>query len=305
MARLLIFTPTIGDQMRAETKASIEAQVTDIDYVWEVGYHNPYPGEKMRNVVAQYQRAWQMALDGGYDALLTVEDDMVIPANAMQTLYETNAPVVYGVYMLRHGTYTLNTWQYINNHALGMSLSLYPKELKAYIKQGWGQVCGVGWGCTLIRRHVLEQIEIRSDSTDAGDLAFARSCLGLGIKQIARFDVPCGHITPEGEILEPYKNGGIVSRVYCLQPVVVDVVGKSVPMRAGTYYSVPPDVANALARAGYVRITNDTADSTDDEGPSSEEVEAREQVDISKREMAIDPKASSRVTRKVPRRVKE
>lgn len=291
MPSLLIYTATIDDQMRAETKASIEAQVADIDITWEVGKHNPFPGEKMRNVVAQYQRARQMALEGGYDALLTVEDDMVIPPDAVQKLYETDAPVVYGVYMLRHGTHTLSAWQYIGDKNLGMSLSLYPDEVRRYWQQGWARVCGVGWGCTLIRREVLERVQIYSaEPTDAGDLTFARNCLAAGFVSIARFDVPCLHIEPDGNVLEPTYRGGIVSRVLALQTFNANVGGQSLPMKKDRYYTVPRQVGFDLQRAGYVFVTN----LEDDE----EEIGEREQPDISAREMAINPKAATRKTRK-------
>lgn len=287
MPSLLIYTATIGDQMRPETKASIEAQITNIRCTWEIGKHNPFPGEKMRNVVAQYQRARQMALDGGYDALLTVEDDMVIPANAVQKLWDSSGAIVYGVYMLRHGTKTLSAWQYINDSALGMSLSLYPDEVRRYWRQGWGRVCGVGWGCTLIRREVLEQVSIyANEPTDAGDLTFARNCLAAGFVSIARFDVPCLHIEPDGNVLDPRKEDGTVSRVYALQPVVANVCGSSMPMRAGRYYTVPNNVAIDLQRAGYVKITN--------QDDSQQVAGEREQPDISAREMAVNPKAATR-----------
>jgi hypothetical protein len=287
---LLVFTPTIGDQMRPETVVSIKAQKTSVDYVWEVGYHNPFP-EKLRNVVAQYQRAWGIALDGGYDALLTVEDDMVLPIDAIEKLYKTEAPVVYGVYMLRHGTKTLSAWRYENSRNMGMSLSLYPNEAKEAFERGWARVCGVGWGCTLIRREVLERVNIRSTGGgDAGDIAFATDCVQANILQIARFDVPCLHIEPNGNVLDPKYQGGIVARVLALQTVNVNVNGQSLPMKKDRYYTVPVDVGHELSRAGYVIITND-----DD---SQQAIGEREQPDISSREMAVNPKAATRGTRK-------
>lgn len=285
--RLLVYTPTIGDEMRAETRASIESQITDIEFDWEIGFHNPFQGvdfSKTKNVVAQYQRAQEMCLAGGYDALLTVEHDMIIPPDTIGKLCATDALVVYGIYMLRHGTPCLNAWQYINKANLGMSLSLYPDEIKEAREQGWWEVCGTGWGCTLIRREVLESYKIHSKGDqDAGDISFAHHCVKAGIRQIARFDVPCGHILPDGFVLDPYKNGGIVSRVEALVAMNALVGGVSMPLKQGRYYTMPPDDARDLQRAGYVRITNDS-DSQDDIGE-------KEQPDIGEREMATDPKA--------------
>ena len=143
---ILVFTPTIDDQLRPETGSSIAAQKTDIPFVWEVSDHNPFPGQKAANVVAQYQRGREMCLAGEFDAMLTVEHDMVIPPDTIDKLYTTDAPVVFGVYTLRHGMKVLNAWQYQGNNNIGMSLSLYPAEVRQARARGWAQVSGVGWG---------------------------------------------------------------------------------------------------------------------------------------------------------------
>ncbi len=108
---------------------------------------------------------------------------------------------------------------------------------------------------------------------------------------IARFDVPCGHFDNNGALLEISMNGGIVSRVLALQDVVAGVMGQSVKMKKDRYYSIPVEAALELQRAGYVRITND-----DD---SQQEIGEREQPDITAREMAVNPKAATRKTRKL------
>lgn len=288
---VLIFTPTYADGPDPRTVESVSQQ-TFMDYHHEISWlDNPLPGRRMENVVAQYQKAWKMALAGGYDALLTVEHDMVLPANAVQKLWETDAPVVYGVYMLRHGLPTLSAWQYVNNTNLGMSLSLYPNEVIEARKRGWARVCGVGWGCTLIRREVLGRINVRSTGvSDAGDMAFAGDCVRANILQIARFDVPCKHIMPDGTVLDPYK-GAIVARVLALKTVNARVGRESLPMKQGRYYSIPPEDAYELARAGYVEIQN-----LDD----SQEVEGeKEQPDITAREMAVNPKVAKRGKRAI------
>jgi len=287
---ILVFTPTIDDQLRPETGASIAAQKTDMPFVWDVSDHNPYPGEKAANVVAQYQHGREMTLADGYDAMLTVEHDMVIPPDAIEKLNSTDAPVVFGVYVLRHGMKVLNAWQYQGNNNIGMSLSLYRQELREARARGWAQVSGVGWGCTLIRREVLERLPIRRGDGDAGDLAFASDCLHLGIRMIARFDVPCDHIEPDGNVLKPYEHGGTVSRVLALQDVVAPTGNGSLPLKKGSYYTLPDVIADDLRRGGYVKITNGE--------DSQEEPGEVDQPDITAREMAVDPKAATRGKRK-------
>lgn len=290
---VLIFTPTYDDGPLPAMMESVSQQ-TFTEYHHEISWlDNPLPGRRMENVLAQYQKAWKMALAGGYDALLTLEHDMVIPVNAVQKLWETDSPVVYGVYMLRHGIPTLSAWQYINRTNLGMSLSLYPNEVRRGRQQGWLEVCGVGWGCTLIRREVLERVSVRSTgASDAGDMAFATDCVRDGIKQIARFDVPCDHIMPDGTVLHPYR-GGIVARVLALQTFNARVGRESWPMRSGSYYTIPPEDAFELQRAGYVQIQNIDGDLDQ----FAEDFGICEQPDIAKREMAIDKKTTKRSKR--------
>jgi len=274
---ILIFTPTYGDGPDPRTIESVQQQ-TFTDYVHEVSWlEAPLPGRRMENVISQYQRAWKMAKDGGYDALLSFEHDMVMKPDAVQKLYDTDSPVVYGVYMLRHGIPTLSAWQYINNRALGMSLSLYPDEVRKGRQQGWLEVCGVGWGCTLIRREVLERVTVRSTApSDAGDMAFATDCVRGNIRQIARFDVPCEHIMPDGTVLHPYR-GGIVARVLALQTLNARVGRESMPMKKDRYYTIPPEDAYELQRAGYVKIQN--IDEDQDQFSEGFDVSGRETAD--------------------------
>jgi hypothetical protein len=262
--RVLAYTPTYrlpnGElALRAETRAAVEAQVFDGELVWEVGLENPWPYPTHKNVLAQYQHARLLALAGGYDALWTVEHDMVPPADALQKMSYTPAGVVYGVYLLRHGSWVLNAWEYIGPEGLGESLSLYPAKVAKAREVGSVRVCGCGWGCTLIHRPVLEQVEFTDGGGEnpAGDLAFAWSCLRAGIPAVARFDVACDHL--DGELrLRPF--GGAVSdmvTVRALQNVVVFDGGSTVKMEIGKVYELRRGTLQDLIRAGYVEVVED------------------------------------------------
>lgn len=255
MSRLLVFTPTFENGPQPRTMQSVAAQVGAPSFNHHVNWlKNPLPGRDVANVVAHYREAQKMCLDGGYEALVTVEHDMVIPPHALQALYDTDAPVVYATYMLRHGTPALNAWRYRDDQRLGTCLSLYPREVKEHMARGWAKVSGVGWGCTLIRREVLGRIVIRSsDPGDAGDIAFAKDCLHGNILQIARFDVACGHIEPSGNVLE--VESGIVARVYALANTEIRG-NKPMKIRKHSYYTLPVEVAKGLMQQGLVRVTN-------------------------------------------------
>lgn len=253
MPKLLIFTPTYGNGPLPATIASVAAQQFDGELVHEVSWHKPYPGHDMRNVTAQYKKGRQMALDSDYDAMLCVEHDMVIPPNAAQVLWDDGSPVAYAVYRLRHSTFILNAWQK-RGKRLGKPMSFYPDEVNAARQSGRVEVGGLGFGCTLIRREVLERIQIRDDDNNAPDTPFAKDCLRRGIQQVARFDVACQHIE-NGVTLEAFEEGGIATRVYALRNTELPVNGDVWTLERGRYYTVPPSIATAWAATGDVRVT--------------------------------------------------
>ena len=268
MTKIVVFTPTWLDErgepvIRRECRASVEEQVFDGELTWEIGTHNPFPGRQMRNVVAQYERGRASFLATDADAWLTFEHDMALPdAEAVQRLWDTMrtaaAGVVFGVYMLRHGSWVLNAWEYIGDHALGESLTLYPEKLKRAKAQGVARVCGVGWGCTLIRRDVVERFPIRGGD-DAGDIPFAYDCLYAGVKMVADFGVCCDHY--DGELrLQAF--GGPVSdviRVRAMQDVTVMGGKGSQRLERGQLYELARTLANDLMRAGYVTLEPEVA----------------------------------------------
>ena len=262
MTTIAIFTPTYTQDngttaMRPECRASVEAQVFDGALTWEIGLHNPWQTQKMRNVVAQYQRGRESFLASDADAWLTFEHDMTMPPDGAQRLWDTmqrtGAGVVYGVYMLRHGTKVLNAWEYIGDHALGESLTLYPEKLARARAQGSVRVGGVGWGCTLIWRDVVERFPIRDDNDGAGDIPFAYDCLYAGIKMIADFNVPCDHFDCA---LRLRADGNAMSdtvEIIAMQDVTITDGRQSRRLEAGRRYSIGAGLASDLMRAGYVQ----------------------------------------------------
>lgn len=288
MPRVLVFTPTHDDLLEAETVASVEAlRFTAGTFDWVVSDENPHPGRDMRNVVHQFQKGRRLALEGGYDAMLSVEHDMIVPSDALDRLWATDAGVVYGCYQLRHKMRSVNLFRYENSRSVGMSLSLYPRDLNLARQQGWIEVSGAGFGCLLFRRQVLEGVPFR-DAGNAPDLPFASDCVRRSIKQIGRTDVVCGHIDKvwANATLWPFdeKDLGMIAKVEALQNVTILDEGDAVPMVKGKYYSLSVTAAAEAQRAGYVRIANDV------EG-------ARETATAEERETAEAPIAKRRAKR--------
>jgi len=275
MMKVFVFTPTWTAEdgslaMRPECEASVVGQEYEGGIERVVGTHNPYPGRDHRNVLAQYQRAREMFLDSDCGAMLTVEHDMTLPAGGIgrlvaalerddygMRLHPGGRPgVAFGVYMLRHGSWVLNAWEFIGEHAMGESLTLYPGKLAAARRMGVVRVSGVGWGCTLMRREVVAGTRFGdgNGTNSAGDVAFAMDCLYRGVVMVAAMDVACDHYD-DGLWLRPF-GGGAVVEVEALQDVVVMGEKGSMRLETGGRYELGRRLADDLARTGYVRITN-------------------------------------------------
>ena len=260
-AETFVFCPTFQvngkDQVRPETLASIKDLQGSIDF--ELGRYNPFK-ESYYNILNQYQVARQKAIHGGYKYLLTIEHDMLIPADALPKMIDCKAPVVYGLYVLRHGARVLNAWRKVESNYVGMSLSLFPDELAEARAKVVAEVSGVGFGCMLVDCQVFDDIEFKASSgaisSAIPDIPFATQCLRKGYKQVCHFGIECGHIEPSGNILWPSENEVNMLKVYkVLQDVNINVGGLTVALEAGAEVPLPVEVGQEQARAGYLLET--------------------------------------------------
>lgn len=259
--KVLIFTPTFHvagvEQLRPETERSIRALAWDGTLDWEVGWHNPYDDGR-RNVLAQYQRARRVFLKGKWEALLTVEHDMLVPPDALLKLAAAGADVAYGVYVLRHGSQVINAWQKQGDEDVGDYFVLHPGgALERYLKNGEiVEVSGIGLGCTLIRRNVLKEIEFHEYEkvgSPIPDIPFAQDCLRSGFKQVAHFGVICGHIDDDGTVLWPPGKGWTkMANVRVKILVTFDIDGKR--YQGGSELPMGYAQAHELEKSGRVRI---------------------------------------------------
>lgn len=225
-----------------------------------VGRDNPYDNRTnrpYRNTLHQFQKAQRMALDGGYDGLVTFESDMIVPEDGLIRLLETltsagkPAEVVYGLYMLRHGTPAANAMRKLGDSPnIDQSLSYFPELYNQGMRAGRMIVSGLGNGFTLIRRSVLERFPLRNwdEINFAPDWALASDCLAAGIEQICLFDLKCGHITSDGRVLWPREMAGTV------KVLVRETFTKGVVYTAGETAEMPPDDAKEMSRCGFVQI---------------------------------------------------
>jgi len=309
-ARVLIFCPTyhVDGKIAVDdrTVASIEAQRKSFEGEIDVKYStiNPYPvpgktgiarKEMLENVLIQYRAGRSMALEGGYDALFTVEHDMVIPDNALQMLWAENKPVIYGVYMMRHGPPRVSAWRAIKGPGVGMALDIFPDELRKARREVVAKTSGVGLGCTLIRREILEKFEFhRSNSGGhpSPDVPFATDVNTAGIQQYSHFGVICGHILPTGEILWPEwatdKEGvhaSVKSKYVAIQSFNGQVGNNVMHFNAGDEYELSELDACEYVRAGF--LMGKAITRKEIKPPAEEKTKARVTKKVKKPEKSI------------------
>jgi hypothetical protein len=173
---------------------------------WFRGHDNPYE-EPYRNVAHNYNTARKVALQMGMDAMLSIEADMIVPPDTVERLVACESDIAYGLYVWRHGR---KEWSaYTELSALkGKSISRDPERAKA----AWGtviDVAGVGQGCTLYRRNVLEAIPFTlfpgSPNVVSCDWMLAIDAQLRGFSQRCDLGCVCGHQTyePWPQILWP------------------------------------------------------------------------------------------------------
>jgi hypothetical protein len=205
-----------------------------IDY-WLTANDNPF-AEPYLNITHQYNKARARVLDGGYDALMCVESDMIIPPDTLKRLAACESDVAYGLYVFRH---TRHTWSaYLDlQQTSGISVS----EDRHGALSMWGRVvdvAGVGLGCTLIRRNALERVKFRLSDTEptktACDWHFALDAASEGLLQRCDLGVVCGHqsYTPYPMILWPDITQTRLYRRETLEGVKME------PIKPGQQFSV-------------------------------------------------------------------
>lgn len=167
--------------------------------------HGQWTKDAYRNVQLNYEKMRRIALSDAYSAVWCVEDDMLPPADALTKLLETSkatdAPIVSGLYVLRHGANVPNLMQYGRSVEIGSSMEW--AAVKRHLARGETviPISGGCQGCLVIRREVLEGFSFIRETRGAPDMDLMRYCFQNGIEQMAQLDVRCGHIESDGRLL--------------------------------------------------------------------------------------------------------
>jgi hypothetical protein len=214
---------TVSSILRQEWGGPIEFLFRANDNPFQLPYDN---------VTYNYNYARRMFLAGGYDALLCVEADMVIPPDALRRLLACDADVAYGLYVFRHTQRTWSAYARLDEYN-GRSISQDADKART----AWGQVIdveGVGMGCTLIRRRVLEHLGFHLDPVVrmlACDWLLARDCQRYRYTQRCDLGVVCGHLSykPYPQILWPDPDYDEMYRVETLPGVTFEPIQSDRP----------------------------------------------------------------------------
>lgn len=166
---------------------------TQLDYFQMSG------GDAQRGdpVTRKYAQVQALALLQGYDAVLFAESDMIIPSDALEKLVALDCEIAYGLYAMRLPPHQWSAYTELTL-SRGVSLSQQPDKARA----AWGEVievAGVGHGCTLVRRNVLETVTFRPHASAGCDWMMSIDAQYYGFRQLCDTSVICGHIDRDGK----------------------------------------------------------------------------------------------------------
>jgi hypothetical protein len=128
--------------------------------------------------------------------LVRIEDDILVPPDALQALWETDADIAYGLAVWRNHPHK---WSATLSMEWGSHIVTYSDMLE-HALTAWGQVVnciGAGFFCTLIRRPVLEALTFRRINEGAADWALSADAVATGFRQRTNTRVVCGHVDGE------------------------------------------------------------------------------------------------------------
>lgn len=200
MRRVLLYVPWHRELPVARASWFMQySPDTEVDILvmrWE-----PRPGEgAYPNLDEKNEAARRAAIVGRYDYLFIVEDDVILPVDALAGLLSVHTVFVVGLYRGRPETWGTDR----------LSVRIYdpegpqdaddrPLELSDIPPDNPIVKCtGIALGCTLIKNSVLESIE----GVIGQDYLLGKRLVEHGIPLLCHTGVRCGHVTAKGETIE-------------------------------------------------------------------------------------------------------
>lgn len=141
---ILLAVPTF-ENISPETFRSIYALKGDAVFDYVTGYDCA----KARNAIAR------KALDGGFDYVLMVDSDIVLPVHALEYLMEYPADIVFGIYSRKKKPEETEVFK---PGTFDFSDRFTVEELRTAGKARIA-VKGAGFGCALVRTQIFNELQ--------------------------------------------------------------------------------------------------------------------------------------------------
>lgn len=185
--KILVAIPTF-ESIRPETFKSIYGLQKAQDVVL-FDFVKGYDCARARNLIAKE------CLQDGFDAVLMVDSDIVLPSDALIHLTQGDCPVVLGTYPRRGES--------AGSELFEMGQKDFVKRIMyADMPYGRFEVRGGGFGCAFIRREAFEvvsypwfvYVEYKTGDLLSEDNYFCNEAAKAGLRIEADGRVRCGHV---------------------------------------------------------------------------------------------------------------
>jgi GT2 family glycosyltransferase len=194
----------------------------DLNYFFTLKrrYKNVFHTERGANsreaLTKSQNKIRQIFLEGGYDYLLLVESDLLIPADSIRRLMSYGKPVVGSIYFIGTGNIQVPCVFLDDVEKVGFKatrpLGIKPtedgkklydkKEVDDFLNKGLQQAHGVGFGCTLIIRNIVERFPFWCDerlNDKHSDVYFYLDMQRAGIPVFVDTDITIPHFPSKWE----------------------------------------------------------------------------------------------------------
>jgi len=217
MKRVLLYVP-LYREISIARESWIRQKAPDVWIDLFIMRYNPFPGENVyKNLEVKNELARRICIESEYDYLFIVEDDIILPDNALELLIKTNVKIISGLYRLRPETAFNNV----------LSARIYDPEgpqdsddryLEIEDIKYWGEIIECWFtccGCMLIRKDFL--IELKGFMKQ--DVDICQQAKNLYIPIYCHTGVLCGHVDKDGNTIGVKTHGKISPyRSYDLSP---------------------------------------------------------------------------------------
>ncbi len=158
----------------------------------------PYFESARDRIIASRNILRQKVLKGSYDYFLSLEQDVIPPADIIEKLLLHDKKVITAVYFANNiipgeTSSKLIPLVYVLENEKTLSMR-HLNEDELWNEQGLMQVVSAGLGCILIHRDILKKVKFRYDLNTFDDRWFFKDLYDKKIKVFADTSIKCKHL---------------------------------------------------------------------------------------------------------------